>query len=337
MIKGLLPGRRGADLFTDELTRPADGENHHDQPSRARVGHVDDVTKVHVVVFNGVKLLDVVAAAESFIEADRAGASHEVEIVSATGEDVATSLGASLAVHQRADSITSTDVLVVPGADDLETVPLPVEAVEAVRHLVPRARRVVGICTGTFLLAEAGVLTGRTVVTHPRASSWLQRSYRDVLVADRVFAVDGPFFTAAGMASSAELVVHLLRLTHGDAVASRVSDALCIPAVRHLDASPHTVRLPPVSAADKWDLLRHDPAALRSVADLARHANLSPRQLHRVLTARSGLAPVAWIRQQRARLAAPLVSQGLPDAEVADRAGYPSVRAFRRRLEDICP
>jgi transcriptional regulator GlxA family with amidase domain len=153
---------------------------------------------VVIVVFDGVKLLDAAGPAEVFAEANRFGAEYRLTVASVDGEDVTTSIGTRFAVTERISSIDSADTVLVAGGDNLVGRPIDPAPVAALRALPGRTRRLASICTGSFILAEAGLLRGRRATTHWRHAALLARAFPDVDVTpDAIFVRDGDVFTSA--------------------------------------------------------------------------------------------------------------------------------------------
>jgi transcriptional regulator GlxA family with amidase domain len=123
---------------------------------------------VVVVVFDGMKLLDAAGPAEVFAEANRFGASYRLVVASVDGADVTTSIGTRFAVTTRIDAVEFADTAIVSGGDQLVGRPIDPELVAAVQRLRSRSRRMASICTGSFILARAGLLAGRRATTHWR-------------------------------------------------------------------------------------------------------------------------------------------------------------------------
>ncbi|EUA35699.1 DJ-1/PfpI family protein [Mycobacterium xenopi 3993] len=184
---------------------------------------------VVIVVFDGVTLLDVAGPAEVFVEANRFGANYRIEIASVDGRDVTTSIGTDLAVTQRISSIESADTIMVAGGDNLVGQPIEPALVEAVRSVPKRTRRLASICTGSFILAQAGLLSGRRATTHWRDARLFARAFPDITVeSDAIFVRDGDVFTSAGVSAGIDLALALVEQDYGTQLVRDVARSLVV-------------------------------------------------------------------------------------------------------------
>src|SRR5262245_4094180 len=176
------------------------------------------------VMFDGMKMLDMAGPAEVFAEANRLGGAYRLSRVSPDGKPVATSVGIPVPADGTAEEVPDPDTTVVVGGDLLVGAPIPADLVAAVRDLHPRGRRLVSICTGSFILAAAGLLSGRRATTHWRHAGLLARGYPDVRVeADALFVEDDGIFTSAGVSAGIDLALALVEHDHGPDLARDVA------------------------------------------------------------------------------------------------------------------
>jgi len=171
---------------------------------------------VVIVAFDGVTLLDVAGAGEVFIEANRFGADYQLKIASVDGRDVTSSIGTRLGVSDSIASVTAADTVMVAGSDDLPRRPIAPELVSAITSLAGRTRRLASICTGSFVLAQAGLLEGRRATTHWHAVRSFARAFPDITVEpDALFVRDGNVYTSAGISSGIDLALALVEMDYG--------------------------------------------------------------------------------------------------------------------------
>lgn len=171
---------------------------------------------VVIVVFDDVTMLDVAGAGEVFAEANRFGGDYEVRIASVDGCDVTTSIGIRMGVTDAITSIEYADTVLVAGSDTIPSRPIDPALVEAVKSVAGRTRRLGSICTGSFILTQAGLLSGRRATTHWRETRRLARAFPEITVEpDALFVRDGDVFTSAGVSSGIDLALALVEQDHG--------------------------------------------------------------------------------------------------------------------------
>ncbi len=291
---------------------------------------------VVIVVFDGVKLLDAAGPAEVFAEANRFGANYSLEFASVDGRDVTTSIGARFPVTGSISSIDSADVVVVAGGDDLVGRPIDPALVEALKTVPNRTRRLASVCTGSFILAQAGLLSGRRATTHWRHTRLLARAYPDVGVEpDAIFVRDGDLFTSAGVSSGIDLALALVELDYGPELVREVARSLVVYLKRAGGQSQFSVLLeadpPPESALRVvTDAITTDPSADHSVKNLASRASLSTRQLTRLFQSELGMTPARYVELVRIEFARAALESGRNVTEAARLAGFGSTETLRR-------
>lgn len=295
---------------------------------------------VVIVVFDEVTMLDVAGAAEVFVEANRFGADYLVKIASVDGRDVTTSIGARLGVTDSIADIGSADTVLVAGGDQLPRRPIDPALVEAVRSVAGRTRRLASICTGSFILAQAGMLSGRRATTHWHDARLFARAYPDIAVEpDAIFIRDGDVYTSAGVSAGIDLALALVEMDHGSKLVREVARWLVVYLKRAGGQSQFSALVEadpaPQSALRKvTDAIVADPADDHSVDALARRAALSSRQLTRLFQAELGTTPARYVEQVRIDAARAALDAGHSVTESARRAGFGSPETLRRVFVD---
>lgn len=292
--------------------------------------------QVVFLVFDGVKLLDVSGPAEVFAEANQAGARYALTFVSPSGRDVETSVGTRLPVSGAADAVQSSDTVVVAGGDRLPVAPVDAELRDAAHRLARGSGRVAAICTGSFVLAAAGVLDGRRATTHWRHAALLARAYPSIAVEpDVIFVKDGPVYTSAGVSAGIDLALALVEADHGPDPARQVARSLVVYMQRPGGQTQYSAplrtpvpRLPTLRAV--VDLVAADPGGEHTAASLAAVAGVSPRHLARLFAAELDTSPAKYVERVRLDAARSLLD-----------AGHSVTRAARlarvRQLRDTAP
>jgi transcriptional regulator GlxA family with amidase domain len=303
--------------------------------------------RVVIACFPGVELLDVSGPASVFSAASwllgTAKGGYRVELVAAEPGAVGSGSGVALVAGHALSRVRGPiDTLLVPGG--LES------ALEAGRALVPalaslarRARRVTSVCTGAFLLAEAGLLDGRRVVTHWAACAELARRFPTCQVeADRIYVQDGNVWTSAGVTAGMDLALALVEQDHGARLSLEVARwgvmYLRRPGGQSQFSAPLAAQASECGeVAELVTFIEAHLAHDLSVEALARRAHMSVRNFARVFRRETGKTPASYV--ELARLAAARRKLELSHAsvkQIATQSGFGSVetmhRSFRRCL-----
>ncbi|SPM28443.1 Transcriptional regulator GlxA family, contains an amidase domain and an AraC-type DNA-binding HTH domain, partial [Mycobacterium terramassiliense] len=293
-----------------------------------------------IVVFDDVTMLDVAGAGEVFAEANRFGADYRLKIASVDGRDVTTSIGTRLGVTDALSSIESADTVMVAGSDDLPRRAIDPELVDAVKSAADRTRRLASICTGSFILAQAGLLNGRRATTHWHDARLFARAFPTVTVEpDAIFVRDGDVFTSAGVSSGIDLALALVEMDHGTELVRDVARWLVVYLKRAGGQSQFSVLVeadpPPQSPLRKVaEAISADPAANHSVQALAAQASLSTRQLTRLFQSELGTTPARYVEMVRIDAARAALDAGRSVADTARIAGFGSTESLRRVFVD---
>jgi len=180
----------------------------------------------------------------------------------------------------------------------------------------PRARRVVSVCAGAFVLAEAGLLSGRRATTHWLRTDELARIFPEIQVeTDPIYVHDGPFWTSAGASSGFDLALALVEEDHGSALAREVAQDLVLFLRRPGGQSQFSRFLEgqaaspgPIREVQMWALEHLDEDL--GVERMADKAAMSPRNFTRVFVQQTGLTPARFVEQVRVEAARQRLEQG---------------------------
>ncbi|WP_292990891.1 GlxA family transcriptional regulator [Mycobacterium sp.] len=295
---------------------------------------------VVIVVFDDVTMLDVAGAGEVFAEANRFGADYRLVFASVGGRDVTTSIGTRLGVTSAIGSIEAADTVMVTGSDNLPRRPIDPELVEAVTAIAGRTRRLASICTGSFILAQAGLLDGRRATTHWHDVPLFARAFPDVTVEpDAIFVRDGDVYTSAGISAGIDLALAMVEMDYGVELVRSVARWLVVYLKRAGGQSQFSVlvesAVPPQSPLRKvTDAISASPAADHSVNSLAALASLSTRQLTRLFQSELGTTPARYVETVRIDAARAALDAGHSVADTARVAGFGSTESLRRVFVD---
>ncbi|MGW0513848.1 GlxA family transcriptional regulator [Streptomyces olivaceoviridis] len=305
------------------------------------------------MLFDGVDLLDVTGPPEVFALLRRETGQetgYEVVLAAAAMEPVTTAAGVRVLPDLTFAEVSgrAIDTLLVPGSVEVDeerrVQALADPAVVAqVRTLAARSRRVASVCVGAHLLAAAGLLDGRRATTHWSTAGQLAAEHPAVQVdADPIFIRDGGVWTGAGITACLDLSLALVAEDFGEAVALRVARQLVMYLKRPGGQSQFSVPVEPVSSTPRMADLRHFVAehltGPLTLADLARHAHVSERQLARIFKAELGMTPAAYIEAARVEAARNRLETTDDTLDrVATACGFGTadtlIRAFRRKLD----
>jgi len=300
--------------------------------------------RIAILVYDGVQSLDVTGPLEAFSIASRMAPgvqpAYAIEIIAPAAGTVTSSSGLRILPDRPYRQVRDgLDTLVVAGGD--------VQAALTDRALLRwlaaasrRARRVAAVCSGAFLLAEAGLLRGKRATTHWAAAALLARLYPDVTVtADAIFVRDGHLYTSAGVTSGIDLALALVEDDLGHAAALEVARWLVVFLKRPGGQSQFSSHLAAQAVApgplhDLPEWIVGNLGADLSVERLAARAAMSPRNFARVFRRETRLTPAKFV--ERARLDAArrcLEDGGLGLEEVAARCGFGSAEHMRRTFQ----
>ena len=297
------------------------------------------------VGFDDVQALDVTGPWEVFNTAGLiVGRAPELRLLTPGGREVRANSGLRMAADgDIAGYDGDVGTLVVPGGLGVRDAIRDPGLVAAVGALAGRARRVAGVCTGAFLLAEAGLLDGRRATTHWASCDRLAEGYPEVAVeSDPIFVRDGDVFTSAGVTAGMDLALALAEEDHGPGPALQAARMLVVYARRPGGQAQFSVQLShqmaerePIRELQGWiaDNLESD----LSVGELAGRVHLSERQFARVFRREVGTSPADYVERLRVERARSILETGrAPLDAVAARCGFAGAevmrRAFQRRL-----
>jgi transcriptional regulator GlxA family with amidase domain len=283
-----------------------------------------------------VEILDLTGPVQAFHEANRHGAGYQVHVC-AVEPKVRSDQGLWLSDLEPLPEVGAGDLVLVPGARMAAIARNDVTLVGWLREAYRRGARVGSICTGAFVLGEAGLLDGRQCTTHWSRVDDLQRRFaRARVLTNRLFVEDGPVTTSAGIVSGIDMALAIVEGDHGPLVAGAAAREMVVYIRRDGGQRQNSVYLdyrthlhPGIHRVQDW-LIAH-PEERANLDELGQVAGLSPRHLTRVFRQATGVSIQAYrtrLRLERAR--ALLRDPGLTLEAVAARCGFESARQLRR-------
>lgn len=259
---------------------------------------------------------------------------YHVTNYSLRGGEIRSSLGVSV-MTRPADSNATADTWMISGVANPTGRTTTAEELRFISEAAARSRRTAGLCTGAFVLAEAGLLNGKRATTHWAFADALQARWPLVQVeADRIFIVDGAIWTSAGLTAAMDLALGLVEKDMGADFAIRVARAMVMTHRRSGGQSQHSEMLALAPKSDRVQkALEHARLNLSKplrVDDLAKAANLSNRQFARIFLSETGISPAKAIERLRLEEARNLIERGRHSLEtIARETGFRDRRHLR--------
>jgi transcriptional regulator GlxA family with amidase domain len=302
--------------------------------------------RVLLVAFPNVQILDVTGPLEVFAGANRRldmlsdtrTPRYTIEIAARSAGPLRASSGLQVVAERAIRDVRGPiDTLLVAGGEGTQAAVEDRALVDFVRRAGKRARRVASICTGTFLLAEAGLLDGRRATTHWASCGMLARRYPRVSVeSDPIFVRDGKVWSSAGVCAGMDLALALVEQDHGRESALTIAKWLVLFLKRPGGQSQFSVGL--AAQATEHERIRELQLWAQShlgedlgVPRLAKHVAMSPRNFARVFSREVGETPARWIERARVEAAQRLLEECDDGVDaIAARCGFGTAETLRR-------
>jgi len=300
-----------------------------------------------IVAHPGVEILDVAGPASVFggasVRLAETGEPYRVT-VAGVGDRLSVQAGVvRVLAERRLDEVQGAiDTLVVPGGLDIGPGPIDPALVAAVRRAARRSKRVASVCSGAFVLGEAGLLDGKRAVTHWAGCALLRERYPTCRVEpDAIFVRDGSLWTSAGVTSGIDLALAMVEEDHGRELALEIARWLVVYLQRPGGQSQFSVPLAaqvaesePIRETLTW--MREHLARDLRVPVLAKRAGMSVRNFARVFQRELGTTPaehVQMLRLEAARRALETTSR--PHKRIAADVGFGTVETLHRVFQRV--
>ena len=289
--------------------------------------------RIGLVIFPGFQVLDLVAC--TVFESANAALPkpiYDVRLLSEFGGQVTSSSGVRVD-SDRFDDATYDTVMV---AGSMEIMRSSEGLLRFLRTASGHARRTASICTGAYILAESGLLDGRRATTHWRDARELQRAYPTIQVEeDKIFVIDGPIWSSAGMTACIDLCLAMVDHDCGIEISRAVAKGLVVHHRRAggqsqfsplLDLQTRSARIQDALTYAKNHL--NEPLQVEQLAEVA---HLSPRQFSRAFRTETGQSPAKAIENLRVDAARALLEDARYSIdEVATKTGFADTERMRR-------
>jgi len=293
---------------------------------------------VVILTYAGAQPIDIAGPLQAFATANEEAGRDAYRVRVAAVGGGALTLAGGLRVLAEKPARGGVDTLIVPGGPGVHAARNDPRQLALLRRLAHRARRTCSVCTGAFLLAQAGLLEGRKAVTHWRSCARLAAEFPAVRVmTDPIWVRDDRIWTSAGVTAGIDLTLALIEADLGPAVALQVARRLVVYMRRPGGQAQHSAPLA-LQGADAfgplldWMLANLDKPL--GVDALAERAGMTPRSFHRHFVARTGLTPakaVERLRLDQARMLIETTRSSL--LAIARRVGFGSEERLRRAFQ----
>lgn len=299
------------------------------------------VTKIALLMLDGVQALDVAGPVDVFAEANALLGPHSgysVSLIGKTRQPLRASNGMQLLPDlSLAEAEAAFDIVLVAGGPGLPDAPADDEVSAWLRAAATTARLHGSVCTGAFVLGHAGLLDGRTVTTHWQNAAQLAARFPHATVEhDCIHLRDGRLVTSAGVTAGIDLALALVREAHGAPLALAVAKRLVVVAQRQggqSQFSPYLAAAPenadsPVARVQAYVMA--NIGARLTLPLLAAELGMSARNLTRLFVAQTGMTPHAFIEAARIDIARNLLEgSALPLKSIAYKCGFVTVDRMR--------
>lgn len=288
---------------------------------------------IGVLIFPEFQLLDAAGPIAAFeIAARYSPGAYSIRVLAREAGLVESSSGARMQA-EAFDGVGGLDTLLVAGGAGVRTPAICETTLAFVRETT--AQRTASVCSGAYVLAEAGLLDGRRATTHWNRTADFARRYPKVkLEPDRIFVRDGPVWTSAGITAGIDLALAMIAEDLGEAVARATAQQLVVYHRRPGGQSQFSALLE-LERGGRFDGVlawaRENLHLPLSVEQLAERAAMSPRHFARTFTAEKAVTPAKAIERLRVEAARALLdSQPLRVEDVALEAGFGDPERMRR-------
>lgn len=305
---------------------------------------MDKVRSIDILLFDDLNILDVAGPVQAFSSANDDGVNrYQLRYVSLDGGPVTSSCGLRLQADQRLKTEAHHDLL-VPGGRGVDRMLRQPELRKILSgwQRSGNGERVISVCSGALILADAGLLDGRSATTHWARAKQVRNLFPMVnWVTNELYRIDDLIFTSAGVTSGIDLALEAIRRDHGSAVALSVARELVVYLKRSGGQNQFADILEAQFTEDREltrliSALHDNPGADWTLDRMADVAGLTSRTLVRRFSGMTGHSPVKFLERYRVKRASDALSNGVPIGKSIEVSGFKDFqqmqRAFKRQL-----
>ncbi len=291
---------------------------------------------IGILIFPDFQLLDAAGPISVFEIAQRyAGSPPAIRVVSASPGPVRSTSGVEM-LARKFGSPAALTTLVIAGGEGVEAAAANKCVVQFVKAVAARGVRVASVCSGAFVLAEAGLLDGRRATTHWQRTRQFLAAYPQVkLEPDRIFVCDGNLWSSAGITAGIDLALAMVAEDYGDEIVQKTARQLVLYHRRSGGQSQFSSLLELKAPTGRFGPLltwaREHLDARLTVEDLAEQAGMSARHFTRAFIAETGTTPSKAVERLRIEVARQRVQSSSEAIErVAETTGFRDPERMRR-------
>jgi transcriptional regulator GlxA family with amidase domain len=290
---------------------------------------------IGVLIYPDFQLLDATGPISVFEIASRYnGKRATIRAIAEQAGPVRSSSGIEIVAHKFPRE--ALDTLIIAGGDGTRNASQSETTLKFLRAQAKRARRIASVCSGAYVLAEAGLLDGRRATTHwQRTPDFLKRYPKIRLEPDRIFVQDGPIWSSAGISAGIDLALAMVAEDYGDEIARLTAKQLVLYHRRSGGQSQFSSLLELKAPSGRFGPLlawaREHLDAPLTVEDMAEQAGMSSRHFTRAFIAETGTTPSKAVERLRIEVARQRVQSSSEAIErVAQTTGFRDPERMRR-------
>lgn len=297
---------------------------------------------IQMLIYPDAQSLDVTGPLEVFDIANQElppeTVGYEIELIAKETGPIRMSSGIRISADKSLDQLTRhAHTLMVAGGVGTRQMVFDKDVIDWLSAEAEKVERIASVCSGTFILAQAGLLDGKKATTHWQVSEMLDQLYPAVtVIPDSIYHRDGKVYTSAGITAGMDLALALVEEDFGHEVAMKVAKQLVLFLKRPGGQSQFSNQLAmqfklsgPLESLSEWLVDNIDQPV--SVTDMAQQVAMSPRNFARVFQRETGTTPAKFVEGLRVERAQQLLeASNLGLEQVADKCGFGSAERMRR-------
>ena len=300
---------------------------------------------IDILLFNDLNILEVAGPAQVFATTnDLLGETYRLNYVSMSGSDVTTTCGLPLKVTKAAELSPNSQDLLIPGGYGVDAALKDTKLRDLITawHQPENDRRIISVCSGSLLVANSGLLDGRKATTHWRRQQQAQNKFPTVNWAiDKLFCIDGPFYSSAGVSAGIDLALDIVRIDCGRGAALGVARQMVLHLKRDGGQSQFSEMLTAQFSANQEleslvSAILANPGHDWTLESMAEYARLSPRTLSRRFDRDFSTSPYKFLERVRVKTATDILSSGANTGKAIAVSGFSDFqqmqRAFKKHL-----